>query len=103
MKPWDGINNSSSMFSDNWTHFWIYFTSRVYSSSSRRVCGRKYGDNDVWVYVAELSPVLFGVGVCKLPITVTTGPTGKVEGRWSDLHTWDESKQEIRVQLLAKL
>lgn len=34
-----------------------------------------------------LSPVLLGVGVCRLPITVTTGPTGKVEGRWSDLHT----------------
>lgn len=62
------------------------------------VCGRKYGDNYVWDYTAELSPVLLGVGVCKLPITVTTGPTGKVEGRWSDLHTWDEPRDEIRVQ-----
>lgn len=35
----------------------------------------------------KLSPVLLGVGVCRLPITVTTGPTGNVEGRWSDLHT----------------
>lgn len=35
----------------------------------------------------ERSPVLLGVGVCRLPITVTMGPTGNVEGRWSDLHT----------------
>lgn len=38
-------------------------------------------------FMSELLPVLLGVGVCRLPITVTMGPTGNVEGRWSDLHT----------------
>lgn len=39
-------------------------------------------------------PVLLGVGVWRLPITVTTGPTGKEEGLCSVLHTWAPSTDE---------
>lgn len=39
-------------------------------------------------------PVLFGVGVW-FPRDATTGPTGKDEGRCSDLHNWAGSRAQF--------
>ena len=38
-------------------------------------------------------PVLFGVGVWWCPKVANTGPTGREDGRCSDLHNWVGSRR----------
>lgn len=43
-------------------------------------------------------PVLFGVGVWWCPKVANTGPTGKEDGRCSDLHNWVGSRRYEHVK-----
>lgn len=71
----------------HWNWCWSKARCRpIYCCISDKIQGFLYFNE-----VARTVPVLFGVGVW-FPSDATTGPTGKEEGRCSDLHNWAGSR-----------